>query len=169
MDVLKHEFKITDLGDASFVVGLRILRNDQKQSISIDQMSYISKMLARFGLSECNPVSSPMDARQKLSQADCPQTDEERKQMDGKPYRELIGCLMYISHMTRPDDIFFATCLLSRFNSDPGEKHWGAAKRILRYLKGTHDMKLTYMKEETYLVGYCDADFGGNVDNSRST
>lgn len=168
VDVLKNAFEITDLGDASSVVGMRIIRNDKKKSISIDQSAYISKLLDRFGLSECNPVGSPMDPHQKLSSEDSPKSDDERNQMDEKPYRELIGCLMYLSHMTRPD-ICFATCLLSRFNNNPGEKHWGAAKRILRYLKGTRDMKLTYMQEESDLVGYCDADYAGNIDDSRST
>lgn len=168
VDVLKNAFKITDLGDASSVVGMRIIRNDQRKSISIDQIAYISKVLERFGMNDCKPVNSPMDPQQKLSSKDSPKNDDEREQMNGKPYRELIGCLMYLSHMTRPD-ICFATCLLSRFNNNPGEKHWGAAKRILRYLKGTQDMKLTYILEERDLVAYCDADHAGNIDDRRST
>lgn len=147
---------------------MRIIRNDVKKSISIDQSAYISQILKRFGLYGSNPVTSPMDSNVKLSSNDGPKDNIEQNEMDARPYQELIGCLMYLSHMTRPD-ICFATVFLSRFNKYPGTKHWVAAKRILRYLQGTCDKKLTYMKDENELIGYCDADHAGNIDDRRST
>lgn len=168
VETLKEAFEITDLGNVSSVVGMRVIRDDQKKSISIDQSAYISQILTRFGMNDCNPCTSPMDSGQTLSLNDCPKDDNEKQEMDAKPYQELIGCLTYLAHMTRPD-ICFATTFLSRFNKNPGEKHWGAAKRVLRYLKGTRNRKLTYMKDENELVGYCDADHAGNIDNRRST
>lgn len=167
-NALAAKFDITDLGDASSVIGMRITRNEQKKSISIDKSAYITKILERFGLSECNPVSTPMDTSMKLSSKDQPQDAEGRGKMKGRPYRELIGCLMYLSHLTRPD-ICFATTFLSRFNNDPGEKHWIAAKRILRYLKGTQEKRLTYMMDDGDLTGYCDSDYANDIDNRRST
>lgn len=166
VDILEGAFKITDLGNVSSVLGMRVIRS--KNKISIDQSAYISKILERFGMQDCKPVTSPLEFNQKLSLKDSPKNEKEQSAMEEKPYRELIGCLMYLSHMTRPD-ICFPVCLLSRFNHNPGEKHWTAAKRILRYLKGTKDKKLTFIKDTLDLVGYCDSDHAGNMDDRRST
>lgn len=168
VDALANKFEITDLGDASSVIGMRITRNSQKWSISIDQNAYIAKILERFGLTDCKPVSTPMDSSVKLSSKDQPQNDEERDGMRNYPYRELIGCLMYLSHLTRAD-ICYVTSFLSRFNNDPGEKHWTAAKRVLRYLKGTQEKRLTFMMHDSDVTGYCDSDYANDLDKRRST
>jgi hypothetical protein len=73
------------------------------------------------------------------------------------PYREAIGSLMYASVATRPD-ITYAVSALSRFLDNPGDIHWEAAKRVLRYLSGTRDFTLTYGEERHDLIGYTDAD-----------
>ena len=45
-----------------------------------------------------------------------------------------------------------------------------AARHILRYLKHTLDLELRLVKKASpELKGYSDSDFGGDVDNSRST
>jgi hypothetical protein len=78
---------------------------------------------------------------------------------------------MYLALTTRPD-IAYAAGVLARFNSNPGMAHWKAAKHLLRYLKGTAEMKLTYGPDPSTLdpfVGFSDADYGGNKDNGRST
>jgi hypothetical protein len=59
------------------------------------------------------------------------------------PYRELLGSLTYLSTTTRPD-ISFAVSHLGQFNNCYGKEHWTAAKRVLRYLKGTTDLGLVY-------------------------
>lgn len=66
--------------------------------------------------------------------------------------------------------IMFATCLLSRFIQDPTETHFTATKRILRYMKGTLDYGLIYLKQESnQLVGFSDSDCVGSLDDSKST
>ncbi|GMP50698.1 hypothetical protein CsSME_00017211 [Camellia sinensis var. sinensis] len=69
---------------------------------------------------------------------------------------------------TRPD-ICYAVGLVSRYQSNPGPAHWKAVKRILRYLKGTADYTLCYQSSDLHLVGYCDADWGGDLDERKST
>jgi hypothetical protein len=64
---------------------------------------------------------------------------------------------MYASLGTCPD-ISFAVSTLSRFNANPGEAHWDAAKRVLRYLKGTRDLWLVYRGVKRVLTGWADAD-----------
>ncbi len=77
--------------------------------------------------------------------------------------------LMYAATATRPD-ISFAVGVLSKFNSKPSEAHLTAAKRVIRYLKGTTDIALRYSKTvDGNLTGYSDADWAGDLDDRHST
>ena len=89
--------------------------------------------------------------------------------MSKVPYASVIGSLMYVMMCTRPD-ICYAVGLVSRYQSNPGQKYWMAIKRILRYLKGTSDYILCYQgKKDLRLIGYSDADWGGDINQSKST
>lgn len=165
---LSNRFKMKDIGTAVSILGMNIERHDDG-SISIDQRIYIEGIIKRFNMHECNPVSSPMDANQKLSKDMCAKSDEERGELSDIPYQELIGSIMYAAQVTRPD-ICFAVSSLSRFNGNFGQAHWVAAKRVLRYLKGTANVKLTYRKDALQEIeGHCDADWAGDVDERRSS
>ncbi|XP_044575190.1 secreted RxLR effector protein 161-like [Cotesia glomerata] len=74
---------------------------------------------------------------------------------------------MYLSVATRPD-IAHSASVLSQFNEHPNEEHWGAAKRVLRYLKGTSKLGLVYQQPIGKIVGYTDADWGNDLTNSKS-
>ena len=84
------------------------------------------------------------------------------------PYSSTVGSLMYAMMCTRPD-ICFAVGLVSRYQSNPRREHWKAVKRILRYLKGTMDYCLCYQGSDLRLIGYSDADWGGDLDQRKST
>ncbi|XP_063834918.1 uncharacterized protein LOC135084103 [Ostrinia nubilalis] len=60
--------------------------------------------------------------------------------------------------------------MLSKYNTKPQQQHWAALKRVMRYLKGTQDFKLSYKKnpEETMTHGYCDSDWASSEDDRRS-
>lgn len=88
--------------------------------------------------------------------------------MENIPYREAIGSLLFASQIARPD-ISYGVNLLSRYCEAPGIMHWKGVKRILRYLKGTKRMELTYGRTENDLIGYCDSDWAGDLDTRRST
>ena len=89
--------------------------------------------------------------------------------MSKLPFRELLGSLMYLYIGTRPD-LSFAIQFLSRYQSNPGRAHWNAALHVLRYLKGTIDLKITYSANSPLTpVGYADSDLGGCMDTGRST
>jgi hypothetical protein len=83
------------------------------------------------------------------------------------PYRELLGSLTSLSTTTRPD-ISFAVSHLGQFNNCYGEEHWTAAKRVLRYLKGTADLRLVYDLDSEPLTGFIDADWGSCTEDRRS-
>ena len=89
--------------------------------------------------------------------------------MKGVPYRELVGSLLYLARCTRPD-IAFAVNALSRFSTSPGRPHWTAAKRVLRYLKGSIDRAVVYERGGAPTIhGFSDADWAGRREDRRST
>lgn len=79
--------------------------------------------------------------------------------MQDVPYRELVGGVMYLATHTRPD-IMFTISTLAQFMQNPGRAHWEAAKRVLRYLKKTRDVKLTFGHIPGDLEAFSDADWG---------
>ncbi|KAI5330103.1 hypothetical protein L3X38_029500 [Prunus dulcis] len=94
--------------------------------------------------------------------------DDDSGAADEAQYQKLVGSLLYPT-ATRPD-IMYAACLLSRFMHCPTNKHYGTAKRVLRYIQGTLDFGLEYKKGEwTVLIGFCDSDWSGSEDDMRST
>ena len=83
-------------------------------------------------------------------------------------YKSIVGNLMYLT-ATRLD-IMHVVSLISRFMENPKEAHWQAAKRILRYVKGTKRFGILYTaSENSELVGYTDSDWAGSVDDRKST
>ncbi|XP_055542859.1 uncharacterized protein LOC129728442 [Wyeomyia smithii] len=120
-------------------------------------------------MSNAKAVTTPMNAAGKLTKELAPQTPEEIERMKVMPYQEAVGCLMYLAQCTRPD-ILFAVNLMSRFNTNPGLRHWEAVKHIFRYLKGTSKMMLQYsVTGDSKLIGYTDADWASDLDDRRST
>jgi hypothetical protein len=142
--IFMRKYSVRDLGNAQWMLGMRISRDRVNLSINIDQQTYIHKMGKQFQMEQVNPIPTPQEIM-KLSKMDQPQSETERKEMQSKPYQSLVGALLYSSISTRPD-VAHAVNMCSRFMSDPGNKHWKAAKRILRYLKATSDLGLNYGK-----------------------
>ncbi|KAM6597770.1 hypothetical protein CsatA_008294 [Cannabis sativa] len=94
----------------------------------------------------------------------------EKEEMEEIPYAMALGCLVYVMVSTRPD-IAHALSIFSRFMSNPGINHWRALKWLLRYLRGTSDIGLTYKRvsEKVTLKGYIDVDYASSKDTRRST
>lgn len=165
---LSKNFKMKYLGPASSILGIRIMRDNEKKTISIDQSQYIREVLERFNMKNCNAVISPLEPGIRISKEMCPTSEADKDLMKNVPYRPAIGSLLFIAITTRPD-IAFAVNLLSRYCENPGIRHWGAIKRIFRYLRGTVEMKLTYGGDDLHLTGYTDADWAGDLDQRKST
>jgi len=86
------------------------------------------------------------------------------------PYRQLVGKLLYLAVLTRPD-ISFSVSLVSKFLESHSESHWKYCKRILRYIKGTNNFGIYYRKTEkqNILIGYSDSSWGSDEEDRRST
>ena len=89
-------------------------------------------------------------------------TDKEAR-ADPKEYASIVGGLMFAACVTRPD-IVCAVGQLSRFLNNPSSKHMLAAKRVLRYLRGTAILRITYRPPPLRLQGYSDANSTGDID-----
>ena len=157
---MKKEFEMTDLGLMKFFLGLEVKQDSS--GIFISQGAYAKDILKRFGMDNCNPVATPMELGAKLSKL------EGGNAVDATEYRSLIGSLRYLT-CTRPN-IMFAVGVASRFMKDPKASHMKAAKMILRYVKGTKQLRLHYLKTNNFLLScYVDNDWAGDVDDRKST
>ncbi|XP_046145576.1 secreted RxLR effector protein 161-like [Osmia bicornis bicornis] len=155
-----------DLGNVKDILGMRVERQGDIGNIKITHKYYIEKLLERFGMRECNPTGTPLESNASAIIQETQLEEKENERID-EPYRELVGCLIYLANASRPD-IAFAANLLSRFCNNPKQTHWKMAKRVLRYLKGTIDYGINYVKEKDSLVAYTDFDWGGNTIDRRS-
>nr|GEV94323.1 retrotransposon protein, putative, Ty1-copia subclass [Tanacetum cinerariifolium] len=144
-DQLSNEFDMKDLGDAKRILGKR----------------------SKNG---CKPVPTPLAPHFKLSSHECPKSKEDKEDMSRVPYSSAVGSLMYAMVCTRPD-LAHAVSVVSRYMHNPGKMHWEAVKCILRYLKGTSNIGLSFEKGRASpngVVGYVDSDYAGDLDARKS-
>jgi hypothetical protein len=163
-EMLKERFMMTDLGTSQHILGLRVQRKEN--NIFIDQAHYVERILEKFRMLDCHPVATPMDTSLKLT----PLADGD-KTINNAIYRSAVGSLMYAAVATRPD-IAAAVGIVARYVEKPGNAHWAAVKRIMRYLKGTMSYGLAFRhqnNDDARLIAYCDADWAGDISDRKST
>ncbi|KAE8975490.1 hypothetical protein PF011_g24445 [Phytophthora fragariae] len=165
---IAEKFRIKDMGRARFILGIEIDYNMERRTLGISQKAYTESIIKKVGQENAKPCLTPLEPGVQLTKADEPQTEEDKAKMKSKPYRSLVGSLMYLSCGTRPD-ISVAVAKLSRFLENPGEKHWDAGIKVVRYLLKTKDVGIVYDGLlGTQLEAYSDADWAGNWDDRRS-
>ncbi|XP_058211421.1 uncharacterized mitochondrial protein AtMg00810-like [Rhododendron vialii] len=158
-DMMK-KYEMSDLGLLHYFLGIEIYQS--KDDIFICQRKYARTLLEKFKMRECKPVATPLIVNEKLSKED------GSKKVDESLYRSLVESLLYLT-ITRPD-IMYATSMLSRFMHNASQTHFGVAKRVLRYLQGTLDYGILYEKNvDTKLLGFCDSNWAGCVDDMKNT
>jgi hypothetical protein len=160
---LKNTFDVISQ-EPDIYVAMKIQRNQSQKVMLLRQSGYIKRVLVRFGMLDATTATSPADPAHKLSKDMKPEIEEKTC----FPYREAIGCLNYLAVMTRPD-IAFAVNKAAKFCEAPQPSHWQAVKRILRYLKLTADIGITYSGIGMSIDTYCDSDYAGDRDTRRST
>nr|GEU34308.1 hypothetical protein [Tanacetum cinerariifolium] len=127
----------------------------------LSQRKYILDILKDSGMLGCWPSAFPFEQGTKLDKG------EEEARVDATQYRRLVGRLLYLQ-ATRPD-VTYAVNVLSQFVSDPRQNHLEAAKRVLRYLKGTSGQGILLpRKGPTTLNAYYDSDWLGCPFTRRS-
>jgi len=158
--VLSGRFNVKDLGEATSVLGKQLIRNREEGTLILRQEGYIDKILTAHNMQECRPAKIPMQPGLHL-----PLLKTTEEGAENYPYSSLVGDLIYLAISTRPD-ILYAASYLSRFNKAHGKQHWEAALQVLRYLNATRTMSIVFHRTNTppTLIGYSDADWGGNID-----
>nr|GEU64524.1 hypothetical protein [Tanacetum cinerariifolium] len=152
LDLMVKHFEMSMMGEMNFFLELQV--NQFSNGIFINQSKYILDILKRFGMENCDTVSTLMVEQAKLK------LDVARKPVDHTDYRSMIGSLMCVTS-SRPY-IMFATCMYTRYQENPNEHHVSAVKRIFHYLKGTINLGLWYPKDSGFdLTAYSDADHAG--------
>ena len=165
---LCKNFSMKDLGEASYVLGIKLYRDRERKLIGLSQSTYIDKILERYNFGNCKTANIPFRHGIHLSKKMCPQTEDEKIRMSNQPYASCLGSIMYAMLCTRPD-ISYAVSVTSRYQSNPGNDHWMAIKHVLKYLKGTKDKFLIYGGDELQVNGYTDSDFQSDPDDRKST
>ncbi|GKE97666.1 hypothetical protein Tco_0021017, partial [Tanacetum coccineum] len=148
-----------DLGEATFILGIKIYRDRSKRLIRLGQNAYMDKILKRYRMDNSKHGHTPMQERFNLNKTQGASTPEEVKRMQNVPYASTVGSIIYVVRCTRPD-VAFAQNITSRFQQNPGKCHWSAVKNILKYLRNTKDMFLVYggnPEAELQVDCYCDA------------
>lgn len=159
--ILSNKFSIKDLGEVKVCLGMDITFNKDKGYVTLSQETYIDQLLNKFHLSDCKTVETPMEVKLNINKGEVGVNSH-------MPYQQLIGSLMYLSVLTRPD-ISYSISFLSQFNNCHTKEHWEYAKRVLKYLKRTKCYGIKYCKEgNSEIIGYVDADWASNSVDRRS-
>uniref|UniRef100_A0A2N9F5L7 Reverse transcriptase Ty1/copia-type domain-containing protein n=1 Tax=Fagus sylvatica TaxID=28930 RepID=A0A2N9F5L7_FAGSY len=156
---LSTTFEVKDLGPLRYFLGLQI--DYKKAGFFVHQSKYITDLLTKFKMSDCKLASTPIATAPVLS------TSASDSLADPTPYRSLVGALQYAT-FTRPD-ITFAVNRVCQFMHNPSSAHFVAAKRILRYLKGSLDKGVLFQPGPLTLTAFTDADWAGDPVDRRST
>jgi hypothetical protein len=140
---LGSKFERKDMGDATYVLRIKILGDRTSKLLYLDQEKYIENILRRFKMDKCKPLNTHFSKGQHLSKTMCPRDQTEILEMEIVPYAQVVGSLMYAMTSTRPD-ICHVVGLVSRYQSNPGNEYWQAVKIIFRYMQGTKNMGLCF-------------------------
>ncbi|GJX56255.1 retrotransposon protein, putative, ty1-copia subclass [Tanacetum coccineum] len=167
-------FAMKDLGEAAYILGIKIYRDRSRRLIGLCQSAYIEKILKRFHMENSKRGSIPMQDKLRLSKSQGASTPAELKRMQNVPYTSAVSSNMYAVRCTRPD-VAFAKNITSRFQQNPGDLHWTTVKNILKYLRNTKDMFLVYegtvdwksAKQSIFATSSAEAEYIAAYDASK--
>ena len=158
-------YQVSVLGDANHFLGIRIERNRESRTLSLDQVKYVDRIMSAIAGDNLPDFPTPMSNQVRLVKS-TDEVDEPTKKL----YQMVIGSVMYLMLGTCPD-LAHAVGVLARFSSNPSHHHTNALSRLLGYIQATKRRYLFFHPDEESVdpVGYTDADFAGDKDGSKST
>jgi len=163
---LKRHFKMKDLGEAKWILQMKIERTDMDdgmRKLTISQEQYIETILEWHSMADCKPAKTPMAANLQLPTL----TEAE---IDITEYQRCIGSLMYLMICTCPD-IVYSVEVLSCHVACPRRTHMQAVKCVFRYLRGTSHYVLEFQannSNDASPIVYVDSDWGGDRMDRKS-
>ena len=183
MSIIKSVYSVVDLGEAKHILGMRIMRDREAKTLTLDHERFILDLLEKTGMKNCVPVSTPEEPGVHLLSTGAVSAKHPREQLpafvaghegDWKAkVGSVVGALLYTAGWLRPD-IQHAVIQIARFVSNPQPAHWQACKRILRYLRGTPSLGLTFGRlskgvKPSEPMAFSDASWGNDLGDRRST
>jgi hypothetical protein len=159
---LETESEVTKMGQLHRLLGIQITFNPD--SFELSQAAIFEKILERFQMNNSHPTLLPIDPYTRLTKEDSVLEAEEHRL-----YQSIIGSCMYLVTCTRPD-LAYPVSYLSQFLPTPSKSHLTTAKRLLWYLKGTKNLKLSFPRSnasEITLEGYSDSNYGNCLDTRQ--
>nr|GFC10042.1 retrotransposon protein, putative, Ty1-copia subclass [Tanacetum cinerariifolium] len=115
---LEKYFAMKDLGEAAYILGIKIYRDRSKRLIGLSQSAYIEKILKQYCIENSKRESIHMQEKLKLSKSQGASTPAEMKRMQKFSYASAVGSIMYAVRCTRLD-VAFAQNVTSRFQQNP--------------------------------------------------
>jgi transposase InsO family protein len=182
-DVLKSQlvarFNTKDMGQSTWILGMRIVRNRVARTVTLDQELYVTKALEKYGLVECKVAETPEAVGASSQQLN----EEPLSPAEHQRYMEIVGTLMYAAISTRPDTAHAVHYLASHMLA-PTQLHMAAAERVLRYLAGTKAVGLVFgsrngaaamgdsrghgERQQLDVCAFADADWANNRNDRKS-
>lgn len=169
VDGLAKDFEITVDKNPTTYLRFEIERDVDKRYFKMHQTNYTLQVLETFQMSDCKPKLTPYSS-QKLTPPRLTVLD------DSFQFQQLLGRLIWLTN-TRPD-IMQPVGVLCRYMGRYNQETWNAAKEVLRYLKNTSSFGIVFdigpgqppvHGQGVLLSAACDADWGGRIDDSKST
>ena len=152
IQALTAEFDVTDLDSLHFFLGIQITHTST--GLLLSQSTYVEYLLRKSEMVDAKPCDTPCLPYTRLLK------DDGAPYPNPTAYRSIVGALQYLT-FTRPD-IVFSVHQMCQFMQNPMVSHFTTVKRILRYLKGTLHVGMSYTKGDLQLKAFSDADWAGD-------
>nr|KYP46730.1 hypothetical protein KK1_031634 [Cajanus cajan] len=157
---MQDEFEMSMMGELKFFLGLQIVQSDE--GIKIHQTKYTKELLKKYKMDDAKSMKTLMHPSKTLG------LDEDSLDVDITMYWGMVGLLLYLT--ASRTEIMFSVCVCARFQVRPKEVYLQAVKRILRYLKGTTNLGISFYRSHNFsLLGYYDADYAWDKWERKST
>ncbi|XP_050895449.1 uncharacterized mitochondrial protein AtMg00810-like [Lathyrus oleraceus] len=157
---MEYEFEMSLAGELTYFIGLQV--EQMEDSIFLCQSKYAKNIVKKFGLKNASHKRTHSPTHLKLSK------DEKGINVGKTLYRSMIGSLLYLT--TNRPYITFVVGVCARYQEEPKMSHINQVKRIRKYVNGTCDYGMLYSHDSnSMLVGYCDIDWAGSVDDRKNT
>ena len=166
--LIGDRFKMKSLGNLSFYLGIRVVRDRRSRTLWMAQDSYIRRMAQRLHTNMHASVASP--STKAILQA--APTDFTASKNSIERYQNTVGSVMWPAMQTRPDIAYIAG-VLSKYLCNPLPEHINAALRVVRYLQGTENLGICFTgsrdSNDLDFKAYADSSYADDPDTRRST
>ena len=164
-DKIRRNISLDEIGLVTTFLGNDIIVDYSKKLLYINQTKYIEKILNKFSIYNEKPIKIPGEPGARLRK-----NQTKASPNDINQYQKEIGSLLYLALKTRVD-ITFPIIYCSRYMNNPSIEHFTALKRVWKYLLGSSKLGLIYncYGDNLYIKGYCDSDWGNDLDHRKST